>query len=175
MDLGNNSLSEIDSDSFISNKDLKELILNDNYLSTIPKITQLEKLTILNLKNQHGKLRVIPDYAFERKENNSEISIYLNDNSIKKVSSKAFCNRFSQSIAGKSIFIQMNNINLVHKCMFSQFNSQKVLISTKKRAYCYNQAYGSKYNIKFESIEPSYCSDMTIKKDLCSKRKQYIC
>lgn len=177
LDLSFNQITEIDSDSFNGNKNLAELNLEGNYLSQIPDISQLQNLDTLNLNSQNGKLREIPDFAFERYQNvsNSYINIYLYDNYIRKINNKAFCNRLANSIADSSVFIQLNNINGIHKCMLAQFNSNSVFISTKRRVHCFIQAYGKKYNVDFRSEIPDNCEDMSIKKDFCARRTQYFC
>lgn len=179
IQLAQNLITIVRSNTFSKNKELTELILDENYLSKFPNISTLYKLEYFSLKSQNGKLINIPDFAFERKllknDTTSELTIDLYDNAIKKVGDKAFCNRFSSFLAAQKVTLRLMGPKKIHRCKLPQFKSNSVIISTKYKADCFLQAYGAKYNVQFESENPSNCSNLTIKKDLCSSRKRYSC
>lgn len=179
LDLSNNLLEEIEVESFANNKNLLELKLNGNYLKTIPDISELSSLSLLSMEFQNRRLGKIENFAFDRKlagnGQNTVLNIKLYENYIQRIGDNAFCNRLGKSLDNNQVYLEINNINQINKCMLAQFKTSMVQINTKRNVFCFIEAYGTKYNITFESQQPSNCVDLSIRKDLCSRRKRYIC
>jgi Leucine-rich repeat (LRR) protein len=111
LHLSSNKLTQLSNNMFDNMENLLILVLNNNYLSKFPNITKLNKLQILDMTNQNGLLKVIPDYAFERIRNDSySLNVILDSNDLVKFGSKAFCSRYSTNS-------QINNINLSYRTM----------------------------------------------------------
>jgi len=81
LDLYDNSIKFIDPNAFMFSKSLVYLYLGRNYLDSIPNIIALNKLRILDIKNQHGYLKRLPTNVFKRSSNteNYDLLVYLDE------------------------------------------------------------------------------------------------
>lgn len=179
LEIQKSEVSTIDPLAFNKNTKLRELNLNGNYLSSLPSLFKLSMLQRLSVESQNGKLKTVPNYAFERDvqsmDTSKELEISLYDNYITLIEERAFCNRLGGSLAQNRVSLKINNINRIHKCMLAQFNSESVFVTTLRRVHCFIKAYGTKYNVDFASEIPDSCTDLSIRKDLCDRRDRYKC
>lgn len=111
-------------------------MIKGNYLQHVPSIRSLKSLMFLDISEQHGMLKTIGDYAFDRKSATNYLSINANLNQIERFEKKSFClrraaesasssNATSKSAAAedskiKQLKISLSSIRNVDRCIFKQ-------------------------------------------------------
>jgi len=118
--LFDNSIKFIDPNAFMFSKSLVYLYLGRNYLDKIPNIFELNKLRILDIKNQHGSLKRLNVNAFKRSSNpsNYDLLIYL-DEKFTNVSS----NETRKNMVESNLRLVSNSFDLTFKALSSLFHS----------------------------------------------------
>jgi len=121
--LSNNNISEFNVEIGIQMPSLKLLYLNDNYLSKFPN--DISSLIKLDISNQNGKLKVLPDYAFKRSWNQKRLfkfNIAGNDNIM--IENRAFClnDSFQLNYSFMDIWLSKSTLNSVNKCILKQLS-----------------------------------------------------
>lgn len=117
LNLGYNQISEIAEDTFVHLVNLVELNLSNNNFKLIPSriFFTLVNLNHLNLSAQKPPIRVVDNYAFDRKSNRKPISLIdLSSNQIELITTRAFCSR-----ASLSKYVNINELDLTRNRLTS--------------------------------------------------------
>lgn len=176
INLDSNFLFQIEPASFYLNLFLGEVSLRNNFLSSIPEVISLQDELILDLTNQNGYLEKIV---------NSDLRIHTNQvfnlrqNNFSFISPSLFCEYFDKILYFNHLKLNMDNVNLLNKCMLIQINNNNIAFRTSLKTECslYLMAKKLGVNIK-QDLEESdnYCANFTLKDD-CSEEVnlKYIC
>lgn len=130
--LADSAVESMDPESFSNNGNLVELILNNNYLSSIPDLTNLTRLIKLDMSNQHGRLTKIHKDALQQELDTTisinAIIINLYDNSITSYDSLAFCSQFASSVF-QEVTLYMDDMNhLSSYCQLDQLATSSLVV-----------------------------------------------
>jgi Leucine-rich repeat (LRR) protein len=125
--LKNNKITSIDQLAFASNQKLSLLQLSNNFLSDVPSILNLSGLKFLDLSNQNGNLTSLGDYSFDRTKFNAfNLTVNLKYNLIKIFSNKTFCSKYSNIQSIENIQVTPVSFNAADKCIFKQLSQKKI-------------------------------------------------
>lgn len=131
-----NKLRVLNQNLFQKSENLITLLLNKNYLSIMPNIVSLNKLQILDVSEQNGNLKHVPDFAFERRNVlGNSLSIYLNSNEISLFGNKTFCSRYSTVPEIHNINLSFKSMKKLDKCALKQLKTSivsRVIIRVEK-------------------------------------------
>ncbi|CAF0858587.1 unnamed protein product [Brachionus calyciflorus] len=167
LDLYGNMIFLIDPLAFSTNRKLRNLNLADNNLSIIPNLNKLENLEFIYLTNQSNRIELF-DYDFDL-STNKILRIYLINNKLEYIHSKAFCSKKNVNLE-----LYLDDINLLHNCMLNQFNGKNVSVISIEKANCLitKQAELNTINLN----EKSECDNFDLVVD-CDKIKnlKYDC
>jgi len=140
LDLNNNFLSKIEKNAFASLSNLFYLKLKNNYLSKLPDISKMTSLVVLDLANQNGNLVTVNDYQFERVSMpNLALEVNLNQNDIINFKSKAFCSRNYEDS-------QLDSIGLSFKTFSSLIDSNHCVLTQLKPIHSISNGNVSSFN-----------------------------
>ncbi len=125
LNLAHNQITEISENSFAHLTRLIELNLSFNCLKHLPSriFYTLTSLDQLDLSSQKLSLKIIDNFAFERKSNQRSINmINLKNNKISKISDQAFCSKNSLNPYAniKIIDLSDNLLKNLDFCVFRQ-------------------------------------------------------
>jgi hypothetical protein len=120
LDLFENSIKFIDPNAFMFSKNLVYLYLGRNYLDRIPNIFELNKLKILDIKNQHGFLKRLHANVFKRRliTANYDFMIYLDEQFSNESSNETRVN-----LAESNLRLVSNSFDFTFKSLSSLFQS----------------------------------------------------
>jgi Leucine-rich repeat (LRR) protein len=121
--LSHNNLSDLNLDIGIQIPSLKLLYLSGNFLSKVP--SDISTLIKLDISNQNGKLKVLPNYVFKRSWNQKrlfKLNIAGNENLF--IENKAFClnDSFVLNYSFMDIWLSKSTLNSVNKCVLKQLS-----------------------------------------------------
>jgi len=137
LDLNNNFLSKIEKNAFASLSNLYYLKLKNNYLTKLPDISKLTSLVLLDVSNQNGNLVLLKDFQFERtKMPNLALEVNLDNNDILNVNNKAFCSRnyLDSHLDTLSLsFKTFSNLIDSNHCILGQLKPNLYLNNTKNK------------------------------------------
>ncbi|CAF1019235.1 unnamed protein product [Brachionus calyciflorus] len=154
LDLSFNLIQRASFKWYEKNSNLKEIYIGNNYMSQVPDISDLSELNVFNFENQNGRFVEILDYAFSRDRPMSSLSLFINDNIIKKFSSKMFCSIKSDKLSISSIHIDCD-LNFMNECFFRSLkelmkNTCQSIIYNSKLTDCVNSTWTKFYEIQNE-------------------------
>ena len=124
LHLASNRLKQLDVNVFSNLENLQVLILSNNELEKVPNIMSLNKLQVLDLSNQTGKLTRIDDYAFERVKNQTNsLSIDLESNELSVFGDRSFCSRYANKSQIHELTLSYNSVRNLNKCVWNQLST----------------------------------------------------
>ncbi|RNA09095.1 leucine-rich repeat-containing 15 [Brachionus plicatilis] len=170
-------LKKLEKIPFQNNTNLRNLNLGSNHLKTIADLSELAFLGHLDLSN--NKISRLPNYAFERKISEAnifvtQISINLLNNPIETYSSKSLCSQFSYSFGFAGITLNIDDVNIMPKCMLKQLKSDRTVIYSIKRPSCEMLLMAKKENITLNGNLSPEC-DPSLSIDDCSSNSRFKC
>lgn len=124
--LSGNKLKDLEKSLFGKLDNLLVILLNNNFLTGFPNITNLAKLQILDMSNQHGSLKQVPDYAFERRMTFNSLSLILETNDLTFAGNKAFCSHYSNVPEIHVVSLSHRSVKNLNKCMLKQLKTSIV-------------------------------------------------
>lgn len=199
LNLENNNIRFIENDAFTANTRLRGLFLNNNYLSSLPSLNNLNELATLKVENQNGKLVSLKDYSFDTLSNEryANMVLYLRSNAITSFANKAFCSRNLNYSNIDVVYIDYYAIRNMDKCLLKQLKPKRegypvyVIIddesidqTTDVRKYkdvcnCENIEFGKQNQLKFIGIckflSLNCESEATKIIDDCDKKPEFQC
>lgn len=94
-------------------------------MDQVPPLRSLKSLMFFDISEQHGMLKSIGDYAFDRQSPSNYLSINANLNQIERFDKKSFCLRGADKNSTrdskiKQLKISLSSIRNVDKCIFKQ-------------------------------------------------------
>lgn len=189
--LSDNLIESIESNAFISQRELSALILNNNYLSKVPNVSTLSKLMLLDLSNQNGKLKEIQNYAFERTEAFSAISLNLDLNDISVFGNRSFCSRFSNFSEISKLDVSFDSMKRLDNCVLKQVSSvltsrvllyvgltEQLLFNNSDVCNCNLKMFAASHRIDLigacaeSALE---CDKLYLSDSDCANKKQFEC
>jgi len=156
--LKNNKITSIDNLAFASNQKLSLLQLSNNFLCDVPSILNLSSLKFLDLSNQNGNLTSLADYSFDRNKFNAfNLTVNLKSNLIKVFSNKTFCSKYSNIQSIENIQVTPVSFNAADKCIFKQLSQKKisneVTISIQhEQSFNYSKICGCNSKVFYDSV-----------------------
>lgn len=137
LNLKDNKIFHIEPKSFELNTNLAKLLLANNYLATIPTISTLSNLYELDLKNQNGKLTILPNNAFEIKNLNSQaLFVDLTLNNITAYQPRIFCSQFTENSIIQNISLHLDDLNRMDKCSLKQLAQANIILTVENSLNC---------------------------------------
>ena len=189
LNLGANYLEKVDSNTFSANKNLEVLLLNDNLLSALPNIYNLDKLSLLDLSNQKN-LKLLPNYVFERKTWINRLTVNLKGIDV-GFENKIFCTQDQNKTIGiRSLMLSYQTFKIINKCVLKQIvtksfdigilieiDSSPVKTNYTELCNCDLKNFAKNSNISFkgvcENIFNMSCNDVFV--DDCSQKRDFQC
>lgn len=126
LDLNDNFISKMEKNALATLTNLYYLKLKNNYLAKLPDISKLASLVVLDVMNQNGHLISLNDFQFERIQMpNLALELNVAQNDIFNFKNKAFCSHNYQDS-------QIDKISLSFKTFSSLIDSNHCIISQLK-------------------------------------------
>lgn len=127
LDLNDNFISKIEKNAFSTLANLCYLKLKNNNLSKLPEISKLTSLAILDITNQNGNLIVLNDYQFERATMPSiPLEVNMAQNDITNFRNRVFCSHNYQDSQLDSISVSFRTFSSLidsNHCVLTQLKS----------------------------------------------------
>lgn len=148
--LTSNLIYQIESDTFKFLGRLEIIFLDNNYLSSFPSISDVNKL--ISFRNQNSNLTFLADYSFQRyitpnKSADFSLNIFLDKNNLTSVGSKLFCSKLSNPYFTLGFGLVMDDLNILNKCSLRQLTSARILLFSQKTPNCDLLLMAQKYSI----------------------------
>ena len=161
LNLNDNFLSKIEKNAFASLSNLFYLMLKNNFLSKSPDISKMTSLVVLDLANQNGNLVTVNDYQFERVSMpNLALEVNLNKNDILNFKSKAFCSRYYEDSQLDSVSFSFRTFSSLidsNHCVLAQLKPIHSMNSSLNRHIWTQVSIADDFHRELENKE-NYCN-----------------